>query len=729
MEDIRVMLNFDVPCVQRKAVHKLLQQIGHHLKPGDPPLSAETAKGGLPQEVELLVEQCGEQAECCEALVSLVVAGQLEWRYALGQLLGACTAATRHPSGAVAAVGRLLMLHMQGELEAGPYHCPFALRSHPLVLVLRERPDCWDAVLQATQEALHTCSGQEEALVELLRPVLVHCLAGPSQPAGHASLRLWLWLALAQHWPRWLRALLPWMPLCEQDVQWQLPVMEQLLPRAEPPLNGPCSLQALTACLLALDAGLGCGGVLRTLLGCLRGRPKDDQRVSSAEEQLVWDACLVLAAMLLARVPGSGLTDILDLCEVLLQRRDCGDWRGGGVGRCLALPLCLLVQQQQLLPRGLQGRAAALLGRLATDDGPAAPLEERMVPSAVTLASCHPLVTGALFAATCLRVCSPKECVERWRSLRGVLLPGQDSALLGMLVASSALLGSQAPTDARVALDALRREVDACTQLAPCVLPLLLHVLGRSRCPETLALVLRSLAATANHKYALGPLWSGVRALSGHHPSLAALCLPGLATLCVRQPQALPVLLQALGDDFASQGDDLVLAKAQAIGILLEHSASQHGANLLRPLVSLVTSCHGDRQGAAVVLALRCLHQLCAAEVVNVKTTLSSVVPKLWKDDRPLVVRAVCELMAVVPAVSVPTVEYERYEQEAAARLWRLAVAPEGHPAVRGGAFRALAAFPPSCHSLKHLPSEVRPHLSLLGSGWHDLRRIILLLL
>lgn len=713
------MLNFDVPCVQRKAVQKLLQQIGRQLRPGDCPLSAETAKGGLPQEVQLLVEQCGDQAECCEALVSLVVAGQLEWRYALGQLLGACTAATRHPSGAVAAVGRLLTLHMQGELQAGLYRCPFVLRSHPLVLVLRERPDCWDAVLQATQEALHSCSGQEEALAELLRPLLVHCLAGPSQLAEHISLRLWLWLALAQHWPRWLRVLLPWMPLCEQDVRWQLRVLEQLLPHVEPSLDGACSLQALAACLLALDASFTCGGVLRALLGCLRGGSKDGQRVTSWDEQQVWDACLVLTAMLLARAPGSLLADILDLCEALLERRECGGGLGSRVSHCLALPLCQLVQQQQLLPRGLQGRAAVLLGRLAaaTNGVLAARMEERTAPSAVTLASSHPLVAGALFAATCLHASLPKECVERWRCLRGVWLPGRDSALLGMLVASAALLGSQAQADARVALDALRQEVDACTQLAPCMLPLLLHVLGRSRCPETLALVLRSLADTANHKYALGPLWSGVRALSGHHPSLAALCLSGLATLCVRQPQALPMLLQAIGENFASkEGDDLVLAKAQAIGVLLQHSASQHGANLLRPLVSLVTSCHGDRQGAAVVQALRCLHQLCAAEVVNVKTTLSSVVPKLWKDGRPLVVRAVCELMAVVPAVSVPTVEYERYEQETAGRLWRLAVAPESHPAMRGGAFRALAAFPPSCHSLKQLPPEAKVNLKIPAS-------------
>ncbi|KAL1426002.1 hypothetical protein MTO96_003472 [Rhipicephalus appendiculatus] len=683
MDDVRAMLSFDASCVQRKAVNKLLQQIVHQLKPGDVPLSADAAKR-IP-ELELLVEQCGGQPECCEALVSLVVAGHLEWRFALGQLLGACTAQVDgQPSGAVAAVGRLLTLHMRGVLQADAYRCPFALRSHPLVLVLRERPDCWDAVLQTVQEALDDCStGQDEALLEMLRPLLLHCLVGPIQPTEHRPLRLWLWLALAQHWPHWLGALLPWMPLCSVGVRWQLQVLEQLLGRAAPPSDGYCALQSLAACLLALDVNLNCRPVLQALLKCLRSQTRKD-----VDARLVWDACLVLVAVLLTRAPTSCLAVLLDVCDALLGK--C--WEG--VARCLALPLCQL-------PQGLQGRAAALLARLTTtaseEGSPCA------APSA--LPSSHPLVAGALFAAQCLRA-SPIACLERWRCLRCVL-PGRDGALLSLLVASSTLVGSWTPSEAQLSLEFLRQEVDACAQLSPSVLPLLLYVLGRSHCPATLTLVLRSLADTADHKYALGPLWSGVRALSAHHPVLASMLLPSLATLCVRQPQALPLLLQILGDSPDKTDDSLALAKAQAIDVLLQHSASQHGANLLKPLVSLVASCHTDRQGAAVVLALRCLQQLCTAEVVNVRTTLSSVVPKLWKDDRPLVVRAVCELMSVVPMVSVPTVEYERYEQDTAARLWRLAVTPEAAAVVRGGAFRALAAFPANCHSLKNMPAEM----------------------
>lgn len=695
MEDIQAMLDFDASCVQRKAVSKLVQQIGRQLRPGDAPLSADTAKR-IP-ELELLVARCGGQQECCEALVSLVVAGQLEWRFALGQLLGACTAgANRQPSGAVAAMGRLLTLHMHGELQAGAYHCPFALRSHPLVLLLRERPDCWDVVLQTVQEALDNCTtGQEEALLELLRPLLLHCLVGPAQPAEHRQLRLWLWLALAQHWPRWLGALLLWMPLGTEDVRWQLQVLEQLLVRVAPPVDGSCALQSLAACLLALDAGLNCRAVLHALLKCLHSQ--QHQQVMGSE--LVWDACLVLVAALLARAPTTCLADVLDVCEALLGERP------EGVVRCLSLPLCQL-------PQGLQGRAAALLARMATTAGNKEEEEAAPCVTPSTLLASHPLVTGALFAAGCLHA-SPTVCLERWRGLRAVL-PGRNGALLGLLVASSALVGSRTPSEAQLALDALRKEVNVSTQLGPSVLPLLLYVLGRSRCPSTLALVLRSLADTADHKYALGPLWSGVRALSGHHPVLASMFLPSLAALCMRQPQALPLLLQLLGDSPDKADDSLALAKAQAIDTLLQHSASERGGDLLKHLVSLVASCCTDRQGAAVVLALRCLQQLCATEVVNVKTTLSSIVPKLWKDNRPLVVRAVCELMSVVPVVSVPTVEYERYEQDTAGRLWRLA--SEAPAVVRGGAFRALAAFPTSCHSLKHLPAEAKVNLKVPAS-------------
>lgn len=694
MDDVRAMLSFDASCVQRKAVNKLLQQVVHQLKPDDLPLSANAAKR-IP-ELELLVEQCGGQPECCEALVSLVVGGQLEWRFGLGQLLGACTAqaADRQPSGAVAAMGRLLTLHMRGVLQADAYRCPFALRSHPLVLVLRERPDCWDAVQQTVQEALDECRiGQEEALLEMLRPLLLHCLVGPIQPTEHQPLRLWLWLALAQHWPRYLGALLPWMPLCVVGVRWQLQVFEQLLGRVAPPSDGYCALQSLAACLLALDINLNCRVVLQALLKCLHSQTRKD-----VDAPLVWDACLVLVAMLLTRAPTSCLAVLLDVCDALLGA--CSQ----GMVRCLVLPLCQL-------PQGLQGRAAALLARLTT------PLSEEGSPCTApcALPSSHPLVAGALFSAQCLRV-SPAACLERWRCLRCVL-PGRDGALFSLLVASSTLVSSRTPSEAQLSLELLRQEVDACAELSPSVLPLLLYVVGRSHCPATLTLLLHSLAVTACHKYALGPLWSSIRALSAHHPVMASMLLPSLATLCVRQPQALPLLLQMLEDSPADTADySLALAKAQAIDVLLQHSASQHGANLLNPLVSLVATCRTERQGAAVVLALRCLQQLCTAEVVNVRTTLSSVVPKLWKDDRPLVVQAVCELMSVVPMVSVPTVEYERYEQDTAGRLWRLAMTPEAAAVVRGGAFRALAAFPANCHSLKHMPAEAKVNLKVPAS-------------
>lgn len=59
----------------------------------------------------------------------------------------------------------------------------------------------------------------------------------------------------------------------------------------------------------------------------------------------------------------------------------------------------------------------------------------------------------------------------------------------------------------------------------------------------------------------------------------------------------------------------LSLALCEHISVVCLCSASQHGANLLKPLVSLVASCRTNRQGAAVVLALRCLQQLCTAEV------------------------------------------------------------------------------------------------------------------
>ncbi|EEC05893.1 hypothetical protein IscW_ISCW017958, partial [Ixodes scapularis] len=71
--------------------------------------------------------------------------------------------------------------------------------------------------------------------------------------------------------------------------------------------------------------------------------------------------------------------------------------------------------------------------------------------------------------------------------------------------------------------------------------------------------------------------------------------------------------------------------------------------------------------------------------------------------------------MSVVPVLSVPSIEYEKFEMETAAKLWKV-VDKVNEPAATGGAYRALAAFSTSCHTLKVLPDADVP---LDANDWY----------
>ncbi|KAG1959354.1 focadhesin [Pimephales promelas] len=112
-------------------------------------------------------------------------------------------------------------------------------------------------------------------------------------------------------------------------------------------------------------------------------------------------------------------------------------------------------------------------------------------------------------------------------------------------------------------------------------------------------------------------------------------------------------------------------------------------------------------QATPAALALQGLQELCRAEVVDISSTWKALSPKLCCDTRPLVLKATAELLALVPALTIKTEEYEKFRNEAVSVLWGYALSQD--PVVASQGFKALSEYPEPSHTILHLPEQARP--------------------
>uniref|UniRef100_A0A4W3J5B4 Focadhesin n=1 Tax=Callorhinchus milii TaxID=7868 RepID=A0A4W3J5B4_CALMI len=127
-----------------------------------------------------------------------------------------------------------------------------------------------------------------------------------------------------------------------------------------------------------------------------------------------------------------------------------------------------------------------------------------------------------------------------------------------------------------------------------------------------------------------------------------------------------------------------MIAKAACIRDICKKRSYQHGADMLAAISKVLNECTRADQATPAVLVLQGLHALCQTEVVDIRSTWYALSPKLCCDTRPLVVKALTELFALVPALNVKSVEYEvgsnnklNIEAEAGKVLFCFQIRPE----------------------------------------------------
>uniref|UniRef100_A0A8C3B2A2 Focadhesin n=1 Tax=Cyclopterus lumpus TaxID=8103 RepID=A0A8C3B2A2_CYCLU len=201
-------------------------------------------------------------------------------------------------------------------------------------------------------------------------------------------------------------------------------------------------------------------------------------------------------------------------------------------------------------------------------------------------------------------------------------------------------------------------------ELVPSLIPVLLFKLGKEKNPVLAHAVLSCLPNLGTHKLCVPMVLQTLHMLASA-PKLRAVAMRLMTDLWRKQDRIYPELQRLLGqqDSRVVVGRDAqweqILARAACLRDICRERPYQHGSDMLAAITLTLNQCTRPDMATPAALALQGLRELCRAEVVDIVSTWRSLGPELSCDSRPLVVKVIAELLALVPQLTVKSDEYE----------------------------------------------------------------------
>uniref|UniRef100_A0A671ULB0 Focadhesin n=1 Tax=Sparus aurata TaxID=8175 RepID=A0A671ULB0_SPAAU len=234
----------------------------------------------------------------------------------------------------------------------------------------------------------------------------------------------------------------------------------------------------------------------------------------------------------------------------------------------------------------------------------------------------------------------------------------------------------------------------------PSLIPVLLFKLGKEKNPGQAHAVLNCLPNLGTHKLCVPMVLQTLHMLASA-PKLRAVAMRLMTALWKKQDRVYPELQHLLGqqDSRVVLGRDTqweqILARAACLRDICRERPYQHGGDMLAAITLTLNQCTRPDMATPAALALQGLQELCRTEVVDIVSTWRSLGPELSCDSRPLIVKAIAELLALVPQLTAKSEEYE------VSNVFN-------DPEVASCGYRALANFPEAAHTINLLPEAVR---------------------
>uniref|UniRef100_A0A8C9XPL8 Focadhesin n=1 Tax=Sander lucioperca TaxID=283035 RepID=A0A8C9XPL8_SANLU len=631
--------------------------------------------------LEALWQQCCSdctlvRSAVCDAIVLLVEQGHADLHYVLNSVLNLLPSA-RNVQGLIKVIGRLLQMQADQRDRETAFTCPYSIRSspHPYITALEHRADCWPTLLLEIDDFIQQAADRNEAVyISMLAPFLCYLYCEPQRQTQHALLRHSL-----------LRVLLPPQPgagtvlqsstvsdslllcLCQLVPHMQVDSVEAVLelcgflgallqglaPATEQRWRSQrvgLLLQLLCACQRCLKLNGDC----RPLLNVLQ------QLLPACQQELPLDELLMGVAMLLLEVPASQQTSLLHL---VCEQAELAPW----LSPILVLPVLQLLScaalSEPLADRRTHSLNQDLAHRLLRSiSSRESARRTRLPPLALPLTSWYSELSVTL--STLRRVADDPAATADWLlSLNSALLSNQSQLCSLSLMVSHLIITAQEDV-CQLALKASQAIAAAEPCQVPSLLPVLLFKLGKENNPALAHAVLNCLPNLGTHKLCVPMVLQTLHMLASA-PKLRAVALRLMTALWKKQDRVYPELQRLLGqqDSRVVVGRDFqweqILARAACLRDVCRERPYQHGGDMLAAIILTLNQCTRPDMATPAALALQGLQELCRAEVVDIVSTWRSLGPELSCDSRPLMVRVIAELLALVPQLTAKSEEYE----------------------------------------------------------------------
>ncbi|XP_075383048.1 focadhesin [Mycteria americana] len=737
LDDIKKRFEFPNAVIQSQAVGHLIAAV---LKENVSSEKIRQASDQTPA-LNLLWEKCCSEnvalrTACSEGLVALVVEKHAELDYVLHGALNLIPSA-RNVHGLVKTIWKLLQIQaiQLGKDGDEAVRNLYGIRNtpHPLISVLENRPDCWPVLLQQLTVFFHQCPERaQSSCVGIMAPFLRYLYCEPSQLRDYAELRMGLLKVLLQpHGPNHKEApsvlecqilqllcdLIPHLQLKDllQVTEALFFLQELFLSLLRYPVFWKVELSQFCLQLLCFcEVCLNVTGECSSLISLIEGNFELLKEVFPVEQFVIG------LALLLLQTPESQQKSVLSLAYKLLS---CSETRNiSTTALTLVMPVLQILSSTTVgdcLSEDDSGNtrqqlAVNLLGILQ-DEG---------VKDKKELVSCKllfPITSSYSSLYTTwkiLELMKEKSAVTNWLSSVKSLLPVTTQVPAHVFLLLAYLLIQENGDSLCDVLQAATEIAKADCSQVPNLIPVLIFKLGRPLEPALYRDILYTLPTLGVHKVCVAQILRAIHML-GSTPKLRAITLRLMTSLWERQDRIYPELqkflamsdMPSLSVDKDAQWEKLI-AKAACIRDICRQRPYQHGADMLAAISQVLNECTKPDQASPAAIVLQGLQALCEAEVVCIRSTWNALSPKLSCDTRPLILKALNELFALVPSLTVNTNEYEKFKAQVISFLWNNTQNKDAVVAI--SAYKSLSSFGSEEHTILHLPEQARPEVDSL---------------
>ncbi|KAM9335629.1 focadhesin [Symphorus nematophorus] len=738
-ESFKIRFDFPSPVIQAQTVRNLVAAVLKE-KGTNGQITQSSTQGPA---LEALWQQCCSdcapvRSACCDAVVLLVDQGHADLQYVLNSVLNLLPSA-RIVQGLIKVIGQLLQMQADQRDKETHFTCPYSIRSspHPYITALENRVDCWPALLLEIDDFIQQAADRNKpAYITMLSPFLRYLYCEPQRQPQHALLRHSL-----------LRVLVPVRPgagsvLQKRDQEQISPVSDslmhslcQLVPHMQ--VDSVEAVLELCGFMGTLLQGLivaseerwrteRAGLLLQLLCACQRCLSLNgdcrpllhllQQLLPACKQELPLDELLMGVALLLLEAPAAQQSGLLTLALTLVsEQAQLSPW----LSPVLVLPVLQLLSCSGLTEALADRRTHSLNQDLAQRllcsfsrerDKP----RQSAPPLALPLSSWYNELSVALSILHKLAD-DPAAAADWLLSVSSALSSSQGQLCSLSLIVTHLIITGQEDV-CQLALNASQAIAAADPCQVPSLIPVLLFKLGREKNPGQAHAVLNCLPNLGTHKLCVPMVLQNLHMLASA-PKLRAVAMRLMTDLWKKQDRVYPELQRLLGqqDSRVVVGRDAqweqILARAACLRDICRERPYQHGGDMLAAITLTLNQCTRPDMATPAALALQGLQELCRAEVVDIVSTWRSLGPELSCDSRPLMIKAIAELLALVPQLTVKAEEYEKLKEEVVSFLWNYAVSKD--PEVASCGFRALADFPEAVHTINLLPEAARPATSL----------------